>query len=494
MKAIIYIRVSTTEQAELGTSLKSQEEICRDYAKRNNYDVLKVFIERGESAKTTNRTELKNMLDFISLKYNEIDSLIVFKLDRLARNLIDYTNLLSIFSKSGIVLKSATETIGESPEGKLMQNMIASFAQFHNDQKSQRTKIGMNQALKEGRWIWVPPFGYKYEKLNSKSYLMFSKDKKIVEGIFNSFLNGKKQYEILESLKNNGIKISATKLDYTLSNPIYIGKIKTKMVEGLIQGVHKPIIDEATFYKVQDMLNRKPKEFHEINKSGEFVLTRFLKCPSCNRRLKGSFSQGRHKKYPYYHCTNKGCSFKPLKKEITEDIFFEYIKSIEPTDKVLDNFISATKEYNSNTQADIRKRMRLLNKGIKELEHDQKSIEDLAINGTFTKERFQKKISEVEAKLVKKEIEIKDLQKNIVDIDDLLNYARYFLKNLSKLWINSASESKRKLQDYIFPEGIYIENNRCRTAKIRTIFKYLSLSNESNSKVVPEAGIEPARG
>jgi site-specific DNA recombinase len=213
MKAIIYIRVSTTEQAELGTSLKSQEEICRDYAKRNNYDVLKVFIERGESAKTTNRTELKNMLDFISLKYNEIDSLIVFKLDRLARNLIDYTNLLSIFSKSGIVLKSATETIGESPEGKLMQNMIASFAQFHNDQKSQRTKIGMNQALKEGRWIWVPPFGYKYEKLNSKSYLMFSKDKKIVESIFNSFLNGKKQYEILESLKNNGIKISATKLD-----------------------------------------------------------------------------------------------------------------------------------------------------------------------------------------------------------------------------------------------------------------------------------------
>jgi len=238
MRAIIYIRVSTTEQAEFGASLKSQEEICRDYAKRNNYEVLKIFIERGESAKTTNRTELKNMLDFIKVNYSEIDFLIVFKLDRLARNLLDYTNLISILSRYGITLKSATETIGESPEGKLMQNMIASFAQFDNDQKSQRTIIGMRQAVKEGRWIWMPPYGYKYEKINNKSFLVFSRDKKIVENIFNDFLNGKKQYEILESLKNKGVVISATKLGYILSSPIYIGKIKTLLFEELIQGVH----------------------------------------------------------------------------------------------------------------------------------------------------------------------------------------------------------------------------------------------------------------
>ncbi|MHB8279326.1 MAG: recombinase family protein [Candidatus Humimicrobiaceae bacterium] len=470
MNTIIYIRVSTTEQAELGTSLKSQEEICRDYAKRNNYDVSKVFIERGESAKTTNRTELRKLLDFIQFKYNEIDYLIVFKLDRLARNLLDYTNPISILSKYGIILKSATETIGETPEGKLMENIIASFAQYDNDQKSQRTLIGMKQAVKDGRWIWLAPFGYKRERINNKSFIVFSKDKKIVENIFNDFLNGKKQYEIVEDLKNNGIKISATKVAYILSNIIYTGKIKTSLFEELIQGVHKPIIDEAIFYRVQDILNKKPKEFHQVIKSGEFALTRFLKCPYCNRRLKGSWSQGRHKKYPYYHCTNKGCLYKPLKKETTENIFAEYIKSIEPTNEVLDNFINATKEYNSNAQADSKKRIKILNKELKELDHKKERIEELAIDGTFTKERFQKKISVVEEELVNKKIAIEDLQKDTIDLDSLLNYSRYFLKNLSKLWLNSAIEGKRKLQDYIFPDGIYIENNRCRTAKISTIF------------------------
>jgi len=93
-----------------------------------------------------------------------------------------------------------------------MQNIIASFAQYDNDQKSQRTLIGMKQAVKEGRWIWLPPFGYKYEKINNKSFLVFSKDKLIVEIIFNDFSNGKKQCEIVEDLKNIGIKIGSQPL------------------------------------------------------------------------------------------------------------------------------------------------------------------------------------------------------------------------------------------------------------------------------------------
>jgi len=77
MNAIIYIRVSTTEQAELGYSLKTQKEICLDYAKRYKYEVLKVFIEKGESAKTLNRTQLNSMLEYIRLNKNKIDALII---------------------------------------------------------------------------------------------------------------------------------------------------------------------------------------------------------------------------------------------------------------------------------------------------------------------------------------------------------------------------------------------------------------------------------
>lgn len=295
MNAIIYIRVSTTEQAETGYGLKTQEETCLEYAKRQNINILRLFIEKGESAKNTNRTELRKLLDFIQTCYNEIDYLIVFKLDRLARNLVDYTNLLSILTKYGILLKSATETIGESPEGKLMQNIIASFAQFDNDQKSQRTILGMKQAVKEGRWIWLAPYGYKHEMVNNKSLLVFSKDKKNVKKIFNDFLKGKRQYEISEDFKSKGIKISFQKVAYILTNPIYAGIIKTTLFDEPIKAIHKPIIAETTFYRVQELLNKNTKKLYKPTLSYDFPLTRFLKCPYCNRNLKGSWSKGRSK-------------------------------------------------------------------------------------------------------------------------------------------------------------------------------------------------------
>ena len=125
------------------------------------------------------------------------------------------------------------------------------------------------------------------------------------------------------------------------------------------------------------------------------------------------------------------------------------------------------------------------------MENKKDRIEELAIDGTFTKDRFQKKISEVEPEIKAKKVEIENLQKDTIDIDSLLNYAQYFLKNLSKLWLNSEIEYKRKLQDYIFPNGIYIEDNRCRTDNISTIFKTLSLNSKINSTLVEMSGIEP---
>jgi len=102
MNAIIYCRVSTLEQAESGYSLASQEKICVQYANKNGYKVLEVFIEKGESAKSIRRTELKRLLQFISNKKNAVRVIIVYKLDRLSRDLVDYTSLTRLFSELGI--------------------------------------------------------------------------------------------------------------------------------------------------------------------------------------------------------------------------------------------------------------------------------------------------------------------------------------------------------------------------------------------------------
>lgn len=235
MNAIIYIRVSTTEQAELGYSLKAQEEICLEYTKRNNYEVTKIFKEKGESAKTSNRTELQNLLKYIKQNNKSIDAIIVYKLDRLSRDAYDSLSLRILFEGLGIKLKSVTEPFDNSAFGKFNANLFSILAQLDNDIRSERTIIGMKQAVKEGRWVWQAPFGYEFIKRDDKSYLVPSKEKDVVVKIFTDFINGKKQFEIIEELKKiYNISLSKQKINHILKNPVYIGKIKTNFFKDLI--------------------------------------------------------------------------------------------------------------------------------------------------------------------------------------------------------------------------------------------------------------------
>jgi len=315
MNAIIYIRVSTTEQAETGFSLKAQEEVCREYAKRNKFEILKIFIEKGESAKTINRTELKKLLEYINLKSKDIDYLIVFKLDRLTRNLFDYANLISLLTKYGITLKSATESISPTPEGTLMQNIIASFAQYDNDQRSQRTRSGMIQTVKEGHYVWKAPMGYRNNKKEGEPSLIPIEEKIIIDKIFTDFVKGKKQYNIINDLKDFGINLPKQTFKKILLNPVYIGKMKTSFFDYPVNGDWDPIIDEIIFYKAHDILAKKTLSNTIIQKTDDFPLRRFLICPICHSKLTGSWSKGRTRKSHIITVLLKDAHLSPLERK-----------------------------------------------------------------------------------------------------------------------------------------------------------------------------------
>ena len=149
-KAIIYCRVSTKEQVE-GTSLDAQDSICRKYAERSGFEILKLFREEGESAKTADRTQLLKMMDFALKNYKEINSLIIYKVDRLARNAADYADIKRYFSKLNIRVYSATENIDNTPWGRFAETMLAGWSQFDNEVRAERSRNGMIGAIKEGR-------------------------------------------------------------------------------------------------------------------------------------------------------------------------------------------------------------------------------------------------------------------------------------------------------------------------------------------------------
>jgi site-specific DNA recombinase len=489
--SIIYTRVSTAEQAELGYSLKAQENLCSDYAKRNNYNILKVFSEKGESAKTTNRTVLKSALAYLKANKRKVDALIIYKMDRLSRNIYDSLTIRLTLKKMEIDIKSVTEPFDDSPFGNFTATLFSSIAQLDNDIRSERTKLGMAQAIKEGRWLWNAPFGYKTIYRDQKSYLEPSEDASTVKKIFRDFLSGKKQFEICIDLKKQGIDISKQHLNSILKNYLYIGKIKTKLSDEIVTGLHKPLIDEISFYKVQDILNPTKKRSYNVKYQDRFPLKKFLKCPICNRNLAGSYSRGRNKRYAYYHCVTKGCTYKPIPVVQAEYLFTQYLKFFEMKKDVIDKIFDDIKTYLEKRQKDNKNAVSKIKKEITFLEEKKKKVEDLVIDGTFDRKTYTAKRDEIEKDLISKKIQLDDYDKTIINPSELVEYGKRFLYNLSSLWQNLDTPRKIQFQDMLFPEGIYLENGKFRTTKISTILRVIEDKNYRQSIMAGEAGFEP---
>ena len=304
MNAIIYCRVSSKDQVE-NYSPPLQEKTCREYAQRHGYEIIEIFIEKGESAKTIERTQLKKLLDFISKNHKRVNAIIVAKLDRLARNMLDFTGLVASFSKLGIDIKSATENVDDSPAGKLTKNMIAAIAQFDNDVRSERTKGGMREAILEGRWCWRAPVGLKQLKdADEKTLLVPSIESHFIIEAFDLFITGLyTQVDIVNMLRKKGFKrVTKGLLGRILHNPLYCGLIKMDWHPEYIIAKHKGIISQETFFKAHYLLTgKRPSITPKIRNHPDFPLRNFVRCPKCGQKLTAGWSTGRKKvKYAYY--------------------------------------------------------------------------------------------------------------------------------------------------------------------------------------------------
>ena len=157
--AVIYVRVSTKEQTE-NLSLPTQLRACEEYCRRQGYEILERFHEEGESAKTTDRSQLQKLLQYCRTNKGKVHFVVVFNLTRFARDKYDHFALRAHLKSLGISLRSATEPIDDTSTGKLMEGVLAAFAQFDNDCRSDRTRAGMKAALELGRWTFLAPLGY----------------------------------------------------------------------------------------------------------------------------------------------------------------------------------------------------------------------------------------------------------------------------------------------------------------------------------------------
>ncbi len=323
---LFYLRVSSQEQVDFGNSLETQKSICTSFANRNNYLVVRIFTEKGESAKTANRTQLKEMLDFCRRNKGGIDAIVVYKVDRVARNADDYTLIRMDLKNLGIRIISATENIDETAIGRMSEGMLSLQAEYDNTIRSQRTIDGNIQALEEGRYVFKPPFGYRRTRNPKVNIQLKEYEEDYVRDVFLEIIKGGVGLDLLRRTLNKKYSLNVPRSTF-FKIPIrkaYCGLFDKYDREWEMK--YEPIISREMFFKVQEILNCKNRKVHNKKYASlreDFPLRKFV-LNNKKRCLTGSYSKGNGGVYPYYRFMGETKGFS---KKIVENAFFEFLYS-----------------------------------------------------------------------------------------------------------------------------------------------------------------------
>ncbi len=313
MNALIYLRVSTKEQAEKGESGEGYSipaQTCLRYLGERGWDVADECIDAGESARSADRPNLKAML--VRAAAGDVGAVVVHKIDRLARNIEDHIAIRAALRKYGVQLHSVTENIEETASGKLVEGIHALMAEFYSANLSAEVRKGMTQKAKQGLWPGIAPIGYLNEtkKIAGKEFPTVTLDPEralLVREAFRMYATG--DYSLVElqatvaakgltspHARRPGVAPSVSSIGRMLANPFYVGIVEWGGVQ--YRGQHKTLISKNLFEPVQEVITAHNKAGVRQRRHDHY-LKRLLYCSECGRRLSLTLARGT---YLYFYC------------------------------------------------------------------------------------------------------------------------------------------------------------------------------------------------
>lgn len=487
MKGIIYVRVSSEEQVK-GTSLEHQDELCHGYCLNKGITIEKVFREEGASAKTAQRAEFLQAIEFCRKNKGKIDAFVVYKVDRFARNTEDHFYVRKMLFDYGVTLHSVTEPIGNNPAEKFIETVLAGSAEFDNAIRTQRCVDGMVARINQGINPFRPPIGY-ISSMASKRGGKKNQPDQPDEEIFPIIQNGLREFskglyskvEMVELFDKSGL----SRIRGIKTRPQLVGRIfdrYLKFYAGIIinpwnneevQGLHKPMITKEEYQKIQYLLSGNLKGIKHKRINPNFPLRGTVKCGHCGHALTGSCSRGNGGKYFYYHCYNKDCPMrgKAIGKNELENAFVDYLKKITPKIDFLDLYKNSILDLWDEKNLDFKGEIENYKKQITVLEGKRKRIFEMREDGTYTSEEFRERMEEIENQIMATKISLSETRIDQLDIEGVLAYANNYISDLGRQW-RDLSASHSRFQKMIFPAGIsYLRKEGFRTTQLGLIYE-----------------------
>ena len=455
MNGVIYARFSSDHQRE--ESIEGQIRICKEYASKNGITIINEYIDRAISGKTDKRPSFQKMIADSDTKLFQV--VIVYALDRFARNgkqSAIYENMLNL---NGVQLHSATENITGSPSSIILKSMLQGMAEYYSAELATKITRGMTENALKGKWTsGTIPFGYTRDK--ERHLIPHPINSPYVKDIFNMFVQGYKFVEIAEYLNGRGIRTATGgkwnkgSFHRMLVNKVYIGQYSWKDIK--LDDAVPPIITKDTFDKAQRILEMRKNATVIVKPSNNYCLTSKIFCAHCNGPLIGMSGTSKTNKvrHHYYICSNKkrkktDCSLPNIPQEYIEQSLAAYLQRILSDEQnIMDIAKYAVKAQNTAEENAELVRLQAEQKELKrKIDNCIKAIE----NGVIS-EAIVTRLKESEAAM--ETIKRKVLEQTMLLHASMLTEAQivFFLKKMAENISTNISATLKTLVRAVFVE------------------------------------------
>ena len=333
----LYLRVSTEDQAREGFSLPEQKERLETFCKFKGYEIVDYYEDAGISAKTGNyRPEFERLKE--DIKSKRINTIIALKLDRITRSIFDWEKLMTFLDENDAYIDCANDEVNTTnANGKMISRLLMSVSQNEIERTSERTKVGLAGAIKQGHLPSQAPLGYKHE--NKKLVIDYS-TKDVVVRIFELYYNGN-SYQTISNILNEEQVLGKTNwrdstITAILENEVYKGDFvhgKRTKHPTYYENVVEPIVNKEMW---EDCQAQKKKNSRAYQRTLTYLFLQKIRCPRCNNLMGGKATKKKNGNvYYYYYCND--CKIN-LKENIIEEYFENFINEIVEYDSVVNQF------------------------------------------------------------------------------------------------------------------------------------------------------------
>jgi len=482
MTAVIYARYSSDSQRE--ESIEGQIRECTAYAKKNGITIVKHYIDRAISAKTDNRPEFQQMIKDSDKKL--FDIVLVWKLDRFARNRYDSARYKTQLKKNGVKLMSATEIISEGPEGIILESVLEGYAEYYSADLAEKVVRGQTENILKGRCNGGRgTFGYTLDP--ERKFHIDPLTSPFVLESFKKYDEGSTMKEIRDWLNENGIKnpvggaFTYNSVEHMLKNRRYIGELKFRDV--VVPDAIPPIIPLELFEDVQEKIAKNKKAPARRKAEDDYLLTTKLFCGYCGALMFGESGTSRTGEvHRYYKCAtakkHKGCKKKTVRKQWLEDLVVNQTMQLVKDDAAMESIIAKVMELQNKENTNIplyEKQLRDAESGIQNMLNAIQA----GILTSSTKERLE------QLEETKRELETRIAEEKLEKPKVTEEFIRFWLLRFRKLDM-SLKDQRQALVDtfinaiYLYDDKVLITFNYKEGTQTVTFGEATEVASEEN--------------